>query len=104
MSEDHTVSFSLEVNVEKAYEDVRRLQTALSRSLSFVRRLSGSESLDEMISKCQRAIAIANQLRLALAALQAARLASGDPIAWIMTGIAGAEALISGAEFAVDLL
>lgn len=104
MSYDEGVSFSLELNVGPAYEEVRRLQTALSRSLSFVRRLSGSENIDAFCDKCLRAVAIANQLRLALAALQAARMAAGDPIAWIMTGIAGAEALISGAEFAVDLL
>jgi len=104
VSIDETVSFSLEVNVEKAYEDVRRLQTVLSRSLSFVTRLSGDENLDRFAAKCQEAIAVANKLRLALAALQAARMAAGDPIAWVMTGIAGAEALISGAEFAVDLL
>lgn len=85
------VSFSLEVNVEKAEANVRRLQTALYRSLGLVRRLSGSEDLDAFILSSQRAITIANKLRLALLALQAARMAAGDPLAWAMAGIAVGE-------------
>lgn len=87
MSEDTIVSFSLEVNVEKAYEEVRRLQTVLSRTLGLAARLTGDENLERGIRTMQRAIAIANQLRLALAALQAARMAAGDPLAWAMFGV-----------------
>jgi hypothetical protein len=92
---DEGVSFSLEVNVEKAYEEVRRLQTVLSRSLGLASRLTGSEDLQKSIAVMQRAIAIANQLRLALAALQAARMASGDPLAWVMAGLAVGEVGVS---------
>lgn len=95
MSMDQGVSFSLEVNVEKAYEDVRRLQTVFSRTLGLVRRLSGNENLNQTIALMQRTIAIANQLRLALAALQAARMASGDPLAWAMAGLAVGEVAVS---------
>lgn len=93
--EDHTVSFSLELNVREAEERVRKLETILYRSMDIVKRLSGSEDLNALISQAQKAIQIANQLRLALLALQAARMAAGDPLAWAMAGIAVAEVGIS---------
>jgi len=85
--EDHTVSFSLEVNVEKAYENVRKLQTILYRTLGLIRRMGLSEELDAQIAQIQRVIAIVNSLRLTYAALQAARMAAGDPVAWAMAGV-----------------
>jgi len=94
--EDHTVSFSLEINVEHAYEEVRKLQTIFYRSLGLARRLTGSENLQQSIAVIQRAIAITNKLRLALRALQLARMATGDPLAWIL-------ATISVAEVGVDI-
>lgn len=95
MSIDETVSFSLEINVGPAYEEIRRLETVFSRSLGLASRLTGSEDLRQSIAVMQRAIAIANQLRLALAALQAARMAAGDPLAWAMAGVAVAGAAVS---------
>lgn len=89
--EDHTVSFSLEVNVEPAYENIRKLQTVLSRTLSLVERATGNKNLKEAISQMQKAIMVANQLRLAMAALQAARMMAGDPLAIAMAGVAVAE-------------
>jgi hypothetical protein len=97
---DESVSFSLEVNVTKAYEDIRRLQTVFYRTLGLVRRLSGDENLNRTIDIMQRAIATANRLRLAMAALQAARMAAGDPIAWATAGISFAEV---GADFTTEL-
>lgn len=84
---DEGVSFSLEINVEPAYEDIRKLQAALSRTLGLITRVSGDEDLKNFIAKAQEAIRIANELRLTLAALQAVRLAAGDPFAWIMLGV-----------------
>jgi len=95
LSYDEGVSFSLEVNVEKAYEDVRRLQTAFYRTLGLAAQLTGDENLQRGIRTMQRAIAVANQLRLALAALQAARMAAGDPLAWAMAGLSFAEVGVS---------
>lgn len=94
--EDHTVSFSLEVNVEKAYENVRRLQTVFYRTLSLARRMGLPENLEAQIRVIQRLINILNQLRLAYIAVRAARMAAGDPIAWAMAGV-------SVATFAMDL-
>lgn len=102
MSEDHQVSFSLELNVEPAYTEIRRLQTVLSRTLSMVNRASGSEDLKKFTRDMQEALAMANRLRLALAALQAARMASGDPLAWAMAGVAVGEALFSVGDLIME--
>lgn len=89
--EDHTVSFSLELNVAEAERNLRRLQTVLFRSLSLASRLTGDENLRRGIQTVQEMIVMANRLRLALLALQAARMAAGDPLAWAMAGLAVAE-------------
>lgn len=95
MTYDEGVSFSLEVNVGKVEDDVRRLETVLYRTMGLVRRLTGSEDLARSIAAMQRAIAVTNQLRLALRALQLARMAAGDPLAWATAGVAVAEAGVS---------
>jgi len=99
---DEDVSFSLEVNVEKAYENIRRLQTVLYRTLGLLRRMGLSEELDAQIMQIQSLIAVVNSLRLAYIALQAARMAAGDPIAWGMAGVSVASAgfdLMQGVEW-----
>jgi len=51
----------------------------------------------------QRTIMIANRLRLALRALQLARMAAGDPLAWALAGISVAEvAMDVGSVFIRD--
>lgn len=91
MSEDAVVSFSLEVNVKEAYTTIRELQTIFSRTLALIKQATGNEDINALITIIQKAIRITNQLRLALATLQAARMAAGDPIAWAMAGIATVE-------------
>ena len=77
--------------MEHAEREVRRLETVLYRTLGVLRRLTGSEEISYVIAKMQRAIMIANQLRLAILALQAARMAAGDPVAWALAGVSIAE-------------
>jgi len=91
MSYDEGVSFSLEVNIEKAYEDLRRVETVLYRTMGLIRRLSGDENIDRAVAKIQQLIATANQARLALAALQAA----SGPIGWALAGVALATTAVS---------
>ena len=100
---DYPVSFSLEINVEPTYENVRRLQTVLSRSLGLAARLTGDENLKRGIQTMQKAIVTANQLRLALAALQAARMAAGDPLAWAMAAVGVVSTIVTVSELAEDL-
>lgn len=78
MSMDETVSFSLEVNVEPANVELRRLQTLLFRTLNLMRRANLPEDLDRAIAMMERTIATLNQLRLTIAAFYAA----SGPIGW----------------------
>jgi len=96
--EDYPVSFSLEVNVEPAYEDIRKVQTAVHRTLGLLRQM-GVTSLDDFITKGQRAIQIANQARLAIAALQA----TSGPIGWALFGIGLVSTWVSTVDFIDDL-
>lgn len=100
--EDYPVSFSLEVNVEQAYEDVRRFETVVYRALSMVSRATGSEDLKRFNTEINKAIVAVNQLRLALAALQAARMASGDPLAWATAAVSVGEALFSAGDLIME--
>jgi len=95
---DETVSFSLEVNVEHTETQIRRLETVLYRTLGLINRLGLSEKLSQQIAEIQRQIALLNKLRLAYLAVQTARMAAGDPIAWAMAGLAVAEAGVSIGE------
>lgn len=70
-----------------------RLLTLLSQLSG---KLSGSENLNQTIRVMQKAIRTAMYLRIALAQLQAARMAAGDPLAWITFGI-------TAATFAADI-
>lgn len=97
--EDHTVSFSLEVNVEAAYEDLRRLETILYRSLALMRRFGLPEEVDDAIFKIQRLIAMINMLRLTIAAFQATM----GPIGWALAFVGAAGTALTVAETSVEL-
>jgi hypothetical protein len=94
MSEDHTVSFSLEVNVKEAAIELRKLQTILYRTLDLMQKFSGKGNVSEAIARLQKMIAITNQLRLAFIALHAA----SGPIGWALAIIGVAGFTISTAE------
>ena len=81
--QDYQVSFSLQVNIEDAYEEIRRLQTVLYRIMGLLRRMGLPEEIDEAIAKIQRLITILNTLRLTIAALHAA----AGPIGWLLAGV-----------------
>jgi len=100
MSIDEGVSFSLEINVQKAYEEVRKLQTIVYRTLALVKQLTGNEELDAAITRMQRAISIANQLRLTMAATQATM----GPIGWAMLAVSTAATITTTQEFIEDEL
>lgn len=86
--EEHAVSFSLQVNVEDTLAEIRRLQTVLYRSLSLLQRLGLPEDVEKGIIFVRRMIAVLNELRLAILAVQAA----SGPIGWALAllGLAGA--------------
>lgn len=99
MSIDETVSFSLEVNVEPAYQDFRRLETIVTRCLGLMRRIGLPENIDEGIRKIQSIISYLNTLRLTAAAAQAAT----GPIGMAMFGITMATTVASTYDLMMDL-
>lgn len=86
MSEDHTVSFSLELNVQQALTRLRAVQAVAFRLLGLFRRLGLPENIDAAIGRLQRFIMLANQARLAAIAFQTAAGPVG--IAFAAIGIA----------------
>lgn len=99
-SEDHVVSFSLEVNVDKAMENVRKWETVLYRSLGLARRLGLPENIDGAVAKIQRATMAANQLRLTLIALEM----SAGPVGWALAGIGLLTTALTTGEIVGDIL
>ena len=87
--EDHQISFSLEINVEEAYENLRRVQTALFRTFSILRRMGLPEDVTRGLELVQRLISTLNQLRLTMIALEAA----SGPLGWwlALTGLASTQ-------------
>lgn len=94
MSEE-TVSFSLELNVGQAVDRARELQTAISHALNLTVKLTGDENLKKAVAGIQRYLAWLNRLRLAYRAVQLARMAAGDPLAWALAGISVVETGVS---------
>jgi len=79
MSEEHTVSFSLELNVEPSVRKLRRVQALVFKIAGLLRRTGLlPKEIDETFAKLQQFITLANQARLAWIALQAAT----GPIGW----------------------
>ena len=87
---DYDVSFSLEINVEEAYTEIRKLQTLVYRTIGLIRQMGLPEETDEMLAKIQLVIAQINALRIALIALQAAL----GPMDWALAGVGLAIAAI----------
>jgi hypothetical protein len=83
---NNALEYTLTVNTEGSYTQIRRLEMSVIRILYLIRKLSGNESLDTAIMKMQQAIMTIRSLQIALHALQAARAASGDPTAWLYFG------------------
>jgi len=85
-----TVTFNLELNVEQAYSEVRKLETALFRVLSMARRAGLPEDLSRAFTMIQRQIMTVRMLTTALVALNMA-LSAGSPAGVLLaiTGFAG---------------
>lgn len=95
--EDHTVSFSLEVNVEKAYTEIRRVQALLYRTLGLLQRMGGGdEDIMRVIAKLQRLIAIMNMVRLTAIAMHTAM----GPVGWGLAAVGLAGTVMTSMDFA----
>ena len=94
-SEDHVVSFSLEVNVEKAYKNVRKLMTVVTRTFGLLRRLGLPPGIDAMMNKIQRFIVVVNTLRLTMAAAKA----EAGPIGWALLAVSAGTTAVTLTDF-----
>ena len=87
MSEVNTVTFDLELNVDKVEAEIRRVQGILQGYLGLLHRLGLPEEADAIITRLQSLMQAINSLRRALIALQTLRMAMGDPLAWAQFGL-----------------
>jgi len=94
--EDHTISFSLEVNVEDACREFRRLLAVAYRWMAIAERLGLPEDVQRQIQSLQNLIRVLNSARLAIRAFE---MASG-PIGWAMA----AASVVSAAFTFGDML
>ena len=83
MSEEYLVTFNLELNVEQAYSEIRKLQTLLFRTFSIIRRLGLPENIEQAITTIQRLIMIIRLLHTTMIAFEAAT----GPIGYALAGL-----------------
>lgn len=98
MSEE-TVIFNLELNVEQALDNARRLEILLYRSLALLGRLGLPENIDQAIAKVQRLVMTIRLLHTAAIALEAA----SGPIGWALALVGVASALLSTGDLIYDV-
>jgi hypothetical protein len=90
---------SIKPVLEDELVTARELEMVAFRGTGLLRHISGSESLDDAISKVQRFVLV---IRLAHSAWLAFEAASG-PLGWTMLAITGLSAALTGADFVVSL-
>ena len=94
-ADQHVVNFALELNVQPAEHSLRQYETAVFRALALAKRLGLPEDMVAAADYVQRQIATLRSLELAYYAVQLARMAAGDPLAWAMAGISVVSAAVS---------
>ena len=98
MSEE-TAIFNLELNVEQALSEVRRLETLVVRTLGLVKRFGLPEDINSAISLIQRMTMTIRILHTAMIALQ---VASG-PIGWALAAVGITAAAITAYDVAYEM-
>ena len=97
MSEE-TVTFNLELNVERAIDSTRRLETLLYRTLGLLGRLGLPENIDQAIAKVQRLVMTIRLLHTAMIALESA----SGPVGWALAIVGTGSALLSMGDLVYD--
>jgi len=98
LSEEYLVTFNLELNVEQAYAEIRKLQTLLYRVVALLRRLGLPEEIDRALAIIQRTIMAARLLYTSLLALEAA----SGPLGWALAIVGVTSAAVSVADVAIE--
>jgi len=98
MSEE-TVTFNLEINVEKAASAIRQVEGLTFRTLGYLQRLGLPENINQAIRLVQR---LTMAIRLLHSAIIALEVASG-PIGWWRVGLALVGAGFMGAGVMMEM-
>jgi len=93
---EETVTFNLELNIERALSNARQLETLLYRSIALTRKMGLPDDLNEGLYKIQRMVLAVRMLHTAILALHAA----SGPIGWALAIIG----ILSGAAVAGDVM
>jgi hypothetical protein len=80
MSEEETVTFNLELNVEKTFSEFRKLELLMYRTFALLRRFGLPDDISRGFYLIQRAILSIRMLQTALIALDAA----SGPVGWAL--------------------
>lgn len=99
MSEEHDVTFNLELDVSRVYDNTRKLETLFYRIFSLLGRLGLPEEIDAAIYKIQRMIMT---IRLAHTAIIAFQAASG-PVGWALALAGGVTVALTASDFMMSL-
>lgn len=76
------------MDMTQATAELTKYMTTLNACLSLARRMGLGEDIEDGIMAIQRMISMLYMLKAAYLAVAAARLAAGDPLAWIQAGVA----------------
>ena len=84
MSFEHRgITFDLAVNVERAIDNCKRVESLVFRTISLMRRIGLPENIDEAIAKVVHLAAVLNSLAAAMTAVQAA----SGPYGWAFAAV-----------------
>ena len=96
---EETVTFNLELNIEGAIDNARRLETLLYRSIGLLGRLGLPENIDAAIAKVQHLVMVIRLLHTAAIALEAA----SGPLGWALALVGVASAALSMGDLVYDV-
>ncbi len=95
MSEEETVTFNLELNVEQCIDNIRQIEALLYRTMGLLHRLNLPDDIEQGIARLQRLIMTIRLTHTALIALEAA----SGPLGWALAGVG----IVSAAWTAYDV-
>jgi hypothetical protein len=104
MSEQQTVSFSLELDIANSYSEIRKLELVLYRTVALLNRLGMSENMKHGIQDIMRMIATIRMLHRALQTLHAAYTAgmAANPLTWPLAILGIVTAVASASDFVLS--
>ena len=85
----------LRTEVKSTARETAAYQRTFYLTTTELERATGTRNFAEGMTIMRRWIVLANQARLALHALQFARMAAGDPTAWLLAGVTVAETALT---------